>query len=91
MLLDKYIFISSRNPGSMEFTDSDIETMKGLMWDYGLTKREAISYLATQLNGMTRVQFAKETGVTVSLITKRVRSAQEKINHGIGEEVQKAS
>ena len=56
------------------------ESVKSLMWDYDLTKKEALAYYYVEVVGMTRVDYAKDLNVTVSLITKRVKSAQAKIH-----------
>lgn len=67
----------------MEFESKSIETMKMLMWDYGLTKREAISYYSVVIDGKAVAQMARELNVSSSLITKRVKTAQEKIEHAV--------
>lgn len=54
--------------------------VKGLMWDYDMTKKEALAYYFVVVTGMTRQSYAETLNVSVSLITKRVKSAQAKIN-----------
>ena len=59
--------------------EETIDEMKGLMWDYGLTRHEAVSYVL-HAHGRTQVSIARELGVNPSLISKRISSAKVKVN-----------
>ena len=61
-------------------TAEAIGEMKSLMWDFGLTKREAVAYVLHCSLGYTQSEIAHELGVNPSLISKRVSSARCKVN-----------
>lgn len=56
-----------------------IDEVKELMWDFGLTRHEAVSYVL-HTHGRTQVSIARELGVDPSLISKRITSAKVKVN-----------
>jgi hypothetical protein len=74
----KYINNISIMVNMIEMTPEDVALAKDLMWRHGLTRREAVCYVANS-NGMSAHELARQAGVSAPLISKRISGARRKL------------
>lgn len=60
-------------------SEGAVSYMKDLIWEYGLTKKEAEAYYVMEVSGEFGTNIASAEGVAYSLIYTRVRNAKRKI------------
>lgn len=63
----------------IEMSEADVSLAKELMWRHGMTRKEAICYVASE-NGMSIRKLAMNEGVTEALMSKRVSGARRKMS-----------
>lgn len=62
---------------------SEIDWCKNAMWDYGLTRKEARTYYAVQITGLSKGDYAKSLNVSKTLINDRLKVCNSKFERGL--------